>query len=61
MAARYNMPMADLRFIAIHHAGGLGTDNYASTKALTVGHIDNAHKDRWNFPSQYMKAPSGKP
>lgn len=52
--------MATIRNIAIHHAGGLGNDKYASTKHLTVGHINNAHKTRWEFPST-MKQPNGTP
>lgn len=53
--------MGTLRNIAVHHAGGLGNDALASTKHLTVTHINNAHKARWDFPSEQMKDPNGKP
>lgn len=33
--------------IILHHAGGLGTNNLASTQNLTVKNIDLAHRDRW--------------
>ena len=46
--------MATLRNIAVHHAGGLGNNAYASTRHLTVDHINNAHKARWNFPSKFI-------
>ena len=36
-----------LKYIAIHHAGGLGGDIYASTKHLTLEQINNAHRARW--------------
>ena len=53
--------MTTIRNIAIHHAGGLGNDAYASTKHLTVSHINNAHRARWDFPSRYMKDGAGRP
>lgn len=37
--------------ICIHHSGGLGFDNYASTAILTFNDINQAHKERWNFKS----------
>lgn len=42
--------------IVIHHAGGIGNDNNASTRHLTPQHISNAHKQRWGGynPSQYI-------
>jgi len=47
--------------IVVHHAGGLGKDNFASTKHLTLEYINNAHKARWpEFPSQFMKL-AGRP
>ncbi len=33
--------------IGIHHTGGLGNDNNASSAGLTLLHINNAHKARW--------------
>lgn len=53
--------MADIRFIAIHHAGGIASDPYASSLALTPAKVSTAHKARWDFPSEYMKDPAGKP
>lgn len=44
--------MRTINQIAIHHSGGLGNDNYASTLNLTVDHIDRAHKERWDFRSK---------
>lgn len=52
--------MATLKNIAVHHAGGLGNDVYASTRSLTVESINAAHKTRWNFPSS-LKDKNGKP
>lgn len=44
--------MRKITNIAIHHAGGLGNDNFASTINLTIQQIDQGHKNRWpNFPS----------
>lgn len=43
--------MNTIKFIAMHHAGGLGTDRYASTQDLTAQHINNAHRARWDFLS----------
>jgi len=53
--------MADIKNIAIHHSGGLGTNAYASTAHLSAAGISEAHRQRWDFPSQYMKDPAGKP
>ncbi len=36
---------------AIHHTGGLGQNQYASTRLLTADNIDKAHKARWNYKS----------
>lgn len=47
--------------LAIHHAGGLGSNAYASTINLTAENISDAHKDRWNFPSEIMKQAGGIP
>ena len=35
------------KYIIIHHSGGLGEDNYASTKHLTAEDINRAHRLRW--------------
>lgn len=39
--------MAIIDEIIVHHTGGLGNDNFASTKNLSLDHIDNAHRARW--------------
>lgn len=53
--------MSTISFIGIHHTGGLGTDNFASTKHLTMDQIDSAHKSRWpDFPSS-IKRFNGRP
>lgn len=44
--------MNKIRFLSIHHSGGIGTDNYASTAHLTAGRIDYAHRIKWNFESK---------
>lgn len=41
--------------IFIHHSGGLGNDNFASTLQTTPQDISKYHKARWNFASQYIK------
>ena len=41
--------------ICLHHSGGIGTDDLASSAQLTVFDIDRAHKERWNFPSTLGK------
>jgi len=41
--------------IAIHHSGGLGKNNSASTQHLRAGHVNNAHRSRWNYISQLGK------
>jgi len=43
-----------MRNIAIHHSGGLGNDQFASTKHLTPQDISDYHKYKWNFPSEYI-------
>ena len=43
-----------IKNIAIHHSGGIG-NNLTSSAFLTWQHINQAHKTRWNFPSQYIK------
>ncbi|MEK7179902.1 MAG: peptidoglycan recognition family protein [Patescibacteria group bacterium] len=43
--------MAILRNIILHHAGPIGTNPFSSSLHLTWQHIDNAHKERWNFIS----------
>lgn len=40
--------MAHVDTVVVHHSGGLGTLNYASTAHLTFDHINNAHKARWS-------------
>ena len=47
--------------IILHHSGTLGQDPYVSTAHLTVQHVDNAHKARWDFPSKYIKTMAGVP
>lgn len=41
----------EIKNIAIHHSGGLGQDNFASTRHLTFANINSFHKQRWNFLS----------
>lgn len=41
--------------IYIHHSGGLGNDNFASTLQTTPSEISKFHKTRWNFPSRFIK------
>jgi len=35
----------------MHHTGGVNDDALARTQRLTAEHIDNAHRQRWNFQS----------
>lgn len=37
--------------ICVHHSGGIGTDNRASSQYLKAQDVDRAHKNRWNFIS----------
>jgi len=41
-----------IKNIVCHHAGGLGTNDLASTRHLSPEHISRAHKERWNAPSE---------
>lgn len=47
--------MAKIRNIAIHHSGGVGNNNYASSFNLTWEQVNAAHKARWNFPSEHIE------
>lgn len=40
--------------IFIHHSGGRGSDNYASTADLTSKQISDYHKSLWNFSSKHI-------
>ena len=40
------------KWLCIHHSGGLGVDNFASTQYLTAENVNQAHKKRWNFKSE---------
>lgn len=44
-------PMNTISYIALHHAGGIGNDPYASSLFLTHESINRAHQARWNFRS----------
>lgn len=44
----------EITHTAVHHAGGLGANRYASTQHITVKQINSAHKARWNFPSKFI-------
>lgn len=43
--------MSTIKFIASHHAGGLAEDKFAKTQHLPWEHINEAHRERWNFKS----------
>lgn len=43
--------MPNINYIALHHSGGLGNNNYASTAHLTVEDVERGHKNRWFFKS----------
>lgn len=43
--------MTTIKYIALHHGGGLQNDIYAKSQHLGWERIDQAHKDRWNFIS----------
>ena len=45
--ANVNRPI----WVVVHSAGGIGSNNLASTRHLTTYDIDRAHKDLWNFKS----------
>lgn len=40
-----------MRYISVHHSGGIGRNYFVSSQHLTAGHINNAHRARWNFKS----------
>lgn len=48
-----------IRNIAIHHAGGFQMNAYASSRHLSFDDINEAHKQRWNFPSQHIPGQYG--
>ena len=53
--------MPTIKNIGIHHAGGLGNDNFASTQNLTIESIDKGHQTRWpTFPSRLKNPKTGK-
>lgn len=39
--------MQTIKYLVIHHSGGLGNDRKASSQHLTLSQINNAHKERW--------------
>lgn len=41
--------MTKIKYLAAHHAGGLGNNRLASTQHLTADHINNAHQRRWPY------------
>jgi len=49
--------MAKIKDIIIHHSGGVGADNFASSLFVTPQSISKYHKAKWNSyrPSQYVK------
>ncbi len=52
--------MTLIKNICLHHAGGLGTDNFASTQNLSLQSIDDGHKMRWpDFPSSIKNPTTG--
>lgn len=54
--------MRKITNIAIHHAGGLGNDNFASTINLSLKQIDLGHQSRWpDFPSKIKDPVTGRP
>src|SRR3990167_1009718 len=40
------------KWLCIHHSGGLGLNNFASTQYLTAENVNQNHKERWNFKSE---------
>jgi len=46
-------------YIAIHHTGGMGNNNLASSQHLNAVDINQAHRQKWNFPSEYVRASYG--
>jgi len=46
---------------AIHNAGGMGNDPFASSINLTAAQVNEAHRQRWNFPDSIVKMPDGSP
>ena len=48
--------MAILKYISVHHSGGLANDLYAPTQNLTANQVNEAHRLRWpNFISAMGK------
>lgn len=47
--------MEVIKNIAVHHSGGIGQNQYASSAYLTALKISEAHRARWDFPSAHMK------
>jgi hypothetical protein len=48
-----------IKNIAIHHAGGVANNAYASSRGLTWKQVNDWHKQRWNFESQYIPGSYG--
>lgn len=49
---------ATITNIAVHHSGGIGQDQFASSAHLSAKKISDAHKIRWDFPSKHMRQPA---
>jgi hypothetical protein len=45
------MGMQKVNHLIVHHSGGLGADNHASTAHLTLKDIEQSHKNRFAFKS----------
>ena len=44
-----NYKESNTTYWSVHHVGGLGINDYVSTRFLTADTINKAHKERWNF------------
>jgi hypothetical protein len=40
-----------MKYVAMHHSGGLANDKYAPSQHLKWENINEAHRQRWNFKS----------
>src|SRR3990167_671715 len=46
-----NYKPGNTRYLCVHHSGGMGNDDTASSQHLTVEDVNQAHKARWDFKS----------
>lgn len=56
-----NYKQENTKYFVVHHFGGVGNDNFASTQKHSLNDIDSAHGARWpGFYSQILNLSTGR-